>query len=76
MTHDLSLGNYISDRPLILRHGRIVEMGPTEQVFGIRAIPTRSPPRLGAAAAREMEPRMATGRAPRSRSPWRRYRVS
>jgi ABC-type oligopeptide transport system ATPase subunit len=34
ITHDLSLGNYISDRTLILRRGRIVEMGATERVFG------------------------------------------
>ena len=27
ITHDLSLGNYISDKTLILRRGRIVEMG-------------------------------------------------
>jgi peptide/nickel transport system ATP-binding protein len=34
ITHDLSLGNYISDRTVILRRGRIVEMGATEKVFG------------------------------------------
>jgi ABC-type oligopeptide transport system ATPase subunit len=34
ITHDLSLGNYISDRTIILRHGAIVEMGATEKVFG------------------------------------------
>jgi peptide/nickel transport system ATP-binding protein len=34
VTHDLSLGNYISDRTLILRRGVVVEMGPTEKVFG------------------------------------------
>jgi peptide/nickel transport system ATP-binding protein len=34
ITHDLSLGNYISDRTMILRHGRIVEAGPTVKVFG------------------------------------------
>jgi ABC-type oligopeptide transport system ATPase subunit len=34
ITHDLSLGNYISDRTVILKHGRIVEQGPTPQVFG------------------------------------------
>jgi len=33
ITHDLSLGNYISDKTIILRHGRIVEHGPTPQVF-------------------------------------------
>jgi ABC-type oligopeptide transport system ATPase subunit len=34
ITHDLSLGNYISDTTVILRHGSIVEMGATEKVFG------------------------------------------
>jgi peptide/nickel transport system ATP-binding protein len=34
ITHDLSLGNYISDRTMILRRGRIVEMGATEKVYG------------------------------------------
>jgi peptide/nickel transport system ATP-binding protein len=34
ITHDLSLGNYISDRTMILRRGRIVELGPTASVFG------------------------------------------
>jgi ABC-type oligopeptide transport system ATPase subunit len=34
ITHDLSLGNYISDKTMILRHGCVVEMGATEKVFG------------------------------------------
>ncbi len=34
ITHDLSLGNYISERTVILRQGRIVEMGATPAVFG------------------------------------------
>jgi ABC-type oligopeptide transport system ATPase subunit len=34
ITHDLSLGNYISDQTIILRHGRVVESGPTPRVFG------------------------------------------
>jgi oligopeptide/dipeptide ABC transporter ATP-binding protein len=34
ITHDLSLGNYISERTVILRRGRIVEMGTTALVFG------------------------------------------
>jgi ABC-type oligopeptide transport system ATPase subunit len=34
ITHDLALGNYISERTVILRRGRIVEMGATEKVFG------------------------------------------
>jgi len=33
ITHDLSLGHYISDRTVILRKGVVVEMGPTERVF-------------------------------------------
>jgi ABC-type oligopeptide transport system ATPase subunit len=34
VTHDLSLGNYLSERTMILRRGRVVELGPTEKVFG------------------------------------------
>lgn len=34
VTHDLSLGNYISDKTLILRHGRVAELGATTKVFG------------------------------------------
>ncbi len=34
ITHDLSLANYISERAIILRRGRVVEMGPTATVFG------------------------------------------
>jgi ABC-type oligopeptide transport system ATPase subunit len=34
ITHDLALGNYISDSTVILRHGRVVERGATESVFG------------------------------------------
>jgi len=34
ITHDLSLGNYISDRTIILRHGCVVELGATQKVFG------------------------------------------
>jgi peptide/nickel transport system ATP-binding protein len=34
ITHDLSLGNYISEKTVILRRGAVVEMGATEQVFG------------------------------------------
>jgi ABC-type oligopeptide transport system ATPase subunit len=33
ITHDLSLGNYISERTIILRRGVIVEMGATSKVF-------------------------------------------
>jgi ABC-type oligopeptide transport system ATPase subunit len=34
VTHDLSLGNYVSERTMILRRGSVVELGPTEKVFG------------------------------------------
>jgi ABC-type oligopeptide transport system ATPase subunit len=33
ITHDLSLGHYISNRTVILRHGRVVETGATPTVF-------------------------------------------
>jgi peptide/nickel transport system ATP-binding protein len=34
ITHDLSLGNYLAERTVVLRRGAIVEMGQTEKVFG------------------------------------------
>jgi ABC-type oligopeptide transport system ATPase subunit len=34
ITHDLALGNYISEKTVILRRGAIVEMGATAKVFG------------------------------------------
>ena len=39
ITHDLALGNYISDRTVILRRGRVVEMGSTPKVFAKPAHP-------------------------------------
>jgi ABC-type oligopeptide transport system ATPase subunit len=33
ITHDLSLGHYLSDRTVILRRGEVVELGPTSEVF-------------------------------------------
>ena len=39
VTHDLALGNYISDRTIILRRGRVVELGPTRKVFAAPAHP-------------------------------------
>lgn len=33
ITHDLALGNYISERTVVLHKGRIVEYGPTDAVF-------------------------------------------
>ncbi len=33
ITHDLSLGHYLSDRTVILRRGEVVESGPTTEVF-------------------------------------------
>ncbi len=34
ITHDLSLGYYISERAVILYRGRVVEMGATDKVYG------------------------------------------
>jgi peptide/nickel transport system ATP-binding protein len=39
VTHDLALGNYVSDRVVIMQRGRIVEMGPTPKVFAAPAHP-------------------------------------
>ena len=33
ITHDLSLGYYISERAMILYRGRVLEMGPTDRVY-------------------------------------------
>jgi ABC-type oligopeptide transport system ATPase subunit len=33
ITHDLSLGHYISEKTVILRRGVVVEMGSTERIF-------------------------------------------
>src|SRR5215218_9542830 len=33
ITHDLSLGNYLSDQTVILHRGQVVETGPAERVF-------------------------------------------
>jgi ABC-type oligopeptide transport system ATPase subunit len=33
ITHDLSLGNYIAERTIILRRGVVLEMGATDRVF-------------------------------------------
>ncbi len=33
ITHDLSLGNYISDKTMILQRGSVVEMGATTKIF-------------------------------------------
>ena len=56
ITHDLSLGNYISDRTVILRRGSVVEVGPTVQVFGNPAPCVHAvAPRVRASAAQEVE---------------------
>ncbi|MDH2426684.1 ATP-binding cassette domain-containing protein [Sphaerisporangium sp. TRM90804] len=34
ITHDLSLGNYLAERTVVLRRGAVVEMGLTDLVFG------------------------------------------
>jgi ABC-type oligopeptide transport system ATPase subunit len=34
ITHDLSLGNYVSEQTVVLRRGTVVEMGATDRVFG------------------------------------------
>ncbi|MUL40514.1 ABC transporter ATP-binding protein [Streptomonospora sp. PA3] len=39
ITHDLSLGNYISDTAVILRRGRVVERGATSAAFSAPAHP-------------------------------------
>ena len=69
ITHDLSLGNYISDRTVILRHGAVVEMGETEKVFAnpqhaYTQMLLASVPRLGSRWARsDAPPAVAEGSA-------------
>ena len=50
ITHDLSLAWVIADRIAVMYLGKIMEIGPADQVIRSRAIPTRSP-RLGLADA-------------------------
>ena len=40
ITHDLSLGNYVSDRTVLLRHGAVVEMGDTARCSATPGTPT------------------------------------
>jgi peptide/nickel transport system ATP-binding protein len=61
VTHDLSLGNYISDRTVILRRGRIVEMGTTRKVFGD---PLHPYTRMLLASVPQMHERWRDGRPP------------
>ena len=66
VTHDLSLGNYISDRTLILRHGRVAELGATQKVFSDPQSPVHArAARLGSAAPPEVESRCGRPRSPR-----------
>src|SRR5262249_47948565 len=77
ITHDLSLGNYISDRTVILRQGAIVELGEPGRVDGTPRHPYAGMllapgPRLGRkwngsgapAVARELSPLRRTIDAP------------
>jgi peptide/nickel transport system ATP-binding protein len=68
VTHDLSLGNYISDQAIILRRGRIVERGPTAEVFERPAHPYTQM-LLAAVPALHDPGRTAHGRAAREARP-------
>ena len=66
ITHDLSLGNYISDTTVILRHGCIVEMGATREGLRRPAPPVHADAaRVRPPAAREVEARRSSGGAER-----------
>jgi peptide/nickel transport system ATP-binding protein len=63
ITHDLSLGNYISDRTVILRRGEIVEMGATEKVFGN---PQHPYTRMLLSSVPQLHSKWGPGHAPRN----------
>ena len=68
ISHDLSVVRHVSDRVAIMYLGRIVELGPTEEIFaGPRHPYTRalldSAPRLAADGAPEQEIRSDSRRA-------------
>ena len=71
ITHDLSLGNYVSDRIVILRRGAVVEMGDTVKVFGNPGTPTPRAWPPCPSCARSGRPRQTTARRS-PRPPWRR----
>jgi peptide/nickel transport system ATP-binding protein len=56
ITHDLSLGNYISEKTIILRRGAVVEMGSTQKVF---AHPTHPYTRLLVASVPQLHKKWA-----------------
>jgi peptide/nickel transport system ATP-binding protein len=77
ITHDIGVIAQVSDRVTVLRHGRVVEAGPTAQVLGAPAETyTRglmaSVPRLETRLARfaliESEPAPVTGKMPPGKS--------
>ena len=62
ITHDLSLGNYISEKTMILRRGAIVEMGATDEGVRKPGAPVHEDaPGSGSQAAREMGARRGCG---------------
>ena len=79
ITHDLATAKYFCDRIAIMYLGRVVEIGPTEEIFAnprhpytkalLAAIPEPDPDKHGAArpaAGRDPGRRAATARAARS----------
>jgi ABC-type oligopeptide transport system ATPase subunit len=66
ITHDLSLGHYISDRTVILRRGRIVETGATKRVF---ASPRHSYTKMLLDSVPQVNARWSNGRTPRAPRP-------
>ena len=66
ISHDLGVVRYLSDRIAVLYLGRMMEIGPAEQVFDRAAPPLHRGAAVGGADARR--PRTASGSGSRARS--------
>jgi peptide/nickel transport system ATP-binding protein len=42
ISHDLNVVRYISDRVMVMYLGKVAEIGPVDEIYAARAIPTRA----------------------------------